>query len=98
MKLGHWDPEIRILTSKTLAKLSTISVNHSISILRMLIPQCISLNMSQRHGSVLAVSEMMYAISLTDHVIEADLVEEISQLVFKIDKARLYRYWWARRL
>jgi hypothetical protein len=87
----HWDYDVRVLTSKALGRLSRLNIDFGISTLQEVLPMCLSSNMSQRHGAVLSVAEIVSSISFCNHEFTPELIEEISQVVFKIDKARLYR-------
>jgi hypothetical protein len=79
-KLNHWDIDIRTLASKAIAKLcvsqlqnltqrSEFSGDFSgstiISLVRQLLADCLSANLPKRHGSLLAISEIILALSVT---------------------------------
>lgn len=99
VKLSHWDVEIRSLAAKSLGKLAVLDVELAIDNLREIMAQCMSTQPTVRHGSLLAVAEVVMALSLhlgealdqRDSVIPDEVIEEVVQLVPKLDKARLYR-------
>ena len=62
----------------------------------MLLPKCLASSLAARHGAVLALAELVLASSLrrpgsTEALLPSDVLAEITTLVPRIDKARLYR-------
>jgi hypothetical protein len=97
-KLVHWDEEIRVLASKGLARLAHINKDNTILLLRSIVADGLSTNFARRHGSLLGVAEIMLGLSecaeVTDNsetFIPKDILDDIIQLIPRIDKARLYR-------
>lgn len=102
VKLSHWDVEIRSLAAKALGKLATLDAHLAVTNLREVMSQCMSSQPTVRHGSLLAVAEVVSALCLTvadsdaselyAGALSEEVVDEIVQLVPKLDKARMYRY------
>lgn len=94
-KLFHWDKDIRYLSSISLGGLVTLDHVFFIeTVLPYLIKFCTHDNLFVRHGAVLGVGEIVLAVYMeTDSniLLPEHLLAPISQLVFCIEKARLYR-------
>lgn len=97
-KLVHWDEEIRVLASKGLARLAHINKDNTIVLLHSIVADGLSTNFARRHGALLGVAELMLGLSecaeVTDNsetFIPKDILDDIIQLIPRIDKARLYR-------
>jgi hypothetical protein len=91
IKISHWDEEIRILASKAIAKLSVIDPALSLEKLKELSVTCTSTQLFLRHGSILAVAEVLFALVSHGVSIDKNLLEFIPNIVSNIEKARLYR-------
>jgi hypothetical protein len=99
VKLSHWDVEIRSLTAKALGSLALLDLSLAVENLREIMAQCMSSQPTVRHGSLLAVAEVVMALSLRagdvaegrESVLPEEVAEEVVQLVPKLDKARLFR-------
>lgn len=95
-KLSHWDETIRSLAAEGLAKLTPMDVGNMIPIVRSLIIDATSSNLASRHGALLGLAHIILALSQCSaasgiQVLEADVMEDLINLVPKLDKARLYR-------
>lgn len=102
-KLDHWDKEIRILAAKSLARLILLeqkfydkddknqNFKDNYDMLELLLNNCLSDNISLRHGSLLATGYVLRAFSLRGIEIPSKLIEQIENLVPNIEKKRLYR-------
>jgi len=99
-KLFHWDPEIRDLSSVSLRGLATMEPAHfAKTVLPCLVGYAMHENLFVRHGAVIGVAEIVLAlggdneegIENTGSGISEELIASISDLVFAIEKARLYR-------
>lgn len=87
----HWDADMRALAASALA--SFVPINHAATLqhLGALVASCTSQNLNLRHGSLLAVSELLFALSAEFVVISEPTVASIKEVVPAIEKARLYR-------
>ncbi|XP_045480328.1 tubulin-specific chaperone D [Harmonia axyridis] len=64
-KVDHWDVSIRELTAKALHNLAASDPNHMVkSVLPTLFTQAYSINLNGRHGAVLAIGEIVHALSI----------------------------------
>lgn len=64
-KVDHWDTNIRELTSKALHNLTQCAPDYMLSIvLPALFDKANSIDLNSRHGSVLAIGEILHAMSL----------------------------------
>jgi hypothetical protein len=94
-KLFHWDKDIRYLSSISLGRLVTLDRVFFIeTVLPYLIKFCTHENLFVRHGAVLGVGEIVLALYMETNsniLVPEHLLVPISQLVFTIEKARLYR-------
>lgn len=94
-KLFHWDTDIRILSSKSLQKLTPLEPMYFIeTVLPFLVECATNDNLFVRHGAVNGISEITMALSETDYFhtfFESSISSSITSLVFEIEKKRLYR-------
>jgi len=87
-KLFHWDIEIRKLASISLGMLTSLEPQYFIkTVLPNLIPLCIDENLFVRHGALIGIAEIILTLEDVDGIDN----ESLAQLVFKIEKERLYR-------
>jgi hypothetical protein len=94
VKLGHWDRDIRLLAAKALGKLAQLDQDLAVDNLRKVIVHCMSPLANLRHGSLLAVGEIVLSLCLETNspfLFPLDLADDIAQLVPRLDKARMYR-------
>lgn len=86
-KINHWDIAIRDLSAKTLHKLTGREPSYTArSVLPKLFEKTSSIDINQRHGTVLAIGEIVLKLKqlekTTDIVfLTAELVEQLSNLV-----------------
>ena len=96
VKLSHWDSEIRSLAAKALGRLAELDADLAQANLRKVISRCTASQPTVRHGSLLAVAEVVLSLSLRQDgsasVLSDEVIEEIVQIVPSLDKARLYRW------
>ena len=90
-KICHWEPEMRSLASKALAELAIINTTRTIAALEKLLESSFSTNFTTRHGSILSVAEITLALCHCDVSLSDSQIENIVNLVPKLDKARLFR-------
>lgn len=86
-KINHWDIAIRDLSAKTLHKLTAREPSYTAkSVLPKLFEKTSSIDINQRHGTVLAIGEIVLKLKqlekTTDIIfLTAELVEQLSNLV-----------------
>lgn len=90
-KAFHWDEDIRALAAQGLASLVYLDPDLGLDTLNYLIPLCTSSVFTKRHGSVVAVSAVVLALSGTSAVLSGPLIHGIVDIVPALDKARLFR-------
>ncbi|GJQ72923.1 hypothetical protein Trydic_g1566 [Trypoxylus dichotomus] len=97
-KVNHWDIAIRELTAKALHNLTPRAPEYVINvILPELFNKSKTIDLNSRHGSVLAIGEVMYALSkvatsknvIVEDYIGANLLENTKNLV-PLFKEKLY--------
>lgn len=93
VKLGHWDPEIRSLSAKSLGQLSRLDATLTVSNLREILVHCMSSIPNLRHGSLLAIGEIVQAhiFHNSSQDLPTDLVTEITEIILKLEKGRMFR-------
>jgi hypothetical protein len=65
-KVDHWDCVIRELTAKTLHNLTLKAPSYMVStVLPALFEKTTSIDLNSRHGAVLAIGEIVHALSIT---------------------------------
>jgi hypothetical protein len=85
-KVTHWDKQIRELASKAMSKLCDRDPQYiTNTILHQLIPNTIASDLNTRHGSLLAVAEIVLAIPEHGHQ------DAIRNIVPSIEAKKLYR-------
>ena len=89
--VSHWDENMRALGSQALARLAKIHPQKGKALLKSLLSSSTSPSIAVRHGSVLAISEVVLELIAQGTDISTELNDEIVDLVLKLDKARLYR-------
>ncbi|XP_043244301.1 tubulin-specific chaperone D-like [Amphibalanus amphitrite] len=63
-KINHWDGAIREVTAKALHNLTPCAVDYTAGyVMDMLRPHCLGIDLNARHGAVLAVAEVVHALS-----------------------------------
>lgn len=67
-KVNHWDPAIRELTSKTLHKLTAREPDYMANeVLPKLFSKTSSIDINERHGTVLAIGEIVAKLSILEN-------------------------------
>jgi tubulin-specific chaperone D len=90
VKTGHWDTAIRELTAKALNKLAPRNVNYMAStVLTKLIEQTDSIDVNLRHGSVLAIGEVLLKIELS--LVSPKNINLLNNLIIKFQKREQFR-------
>lgn len=89
-KVNHWDEEIRVITSKAIARLLMVDATSAGERLRKLLPYCSSARLADRHGGLLAVANILFCLSKTQ-ALDEDIVQQIEALLVGAEKARLFR-------
>lgn len=88
-KVGHWDTAIRELTAKTLHKLTAREPKHIVAeVMPKLFAKTSSIDVNERHGSVLAIGEIIAKLKQLEIdanspgvFIKSDLMQELNGLV-----------------
>lgn len=94
-KIDHWDIVIRELTAKALHNLTSKCMEYMVStVLPTLFKKTTSIDLNSRHGAVLAIGEIIYALSKLpkDQTIEDVLnMREIENLIPEFRKKFYFR-------
>jgi hypothetical protein len=94
-KLYHWDINIRILSSKTLHKLTPLDPRYiCANVIPTLLENSLDENnLFNRHGAVLGLAEIVLALSEHDELsfLPNNIEELLTELVPTIERKRLYR-------
>jgi hypothetical protein len=91
-KIAHWDKAIRDLSSKALYKLCDRDMTYiSDKIVPILIPNTVSSDLNMRHGSVLALAELILALSENGYKFDDILQKKLCDVIPTIDAKKLYR-------
>ena len=97
LKLHHWDSEIRIVASQSLARVSQLNPFYCVNqILPTLLEKSFNDDLVVRHGSLLGAAEIFLSLGELNLVEDSNIVDDdmkvsIIELVPSIEKARLYR-------
>ena len=90
VKLFHWDPVIRQLSSKSMHGLASLDPTFMKEIV---MPSLVKKSMHQdlfvRHGALLGLAEVVLALGETEY--NEVLLTDLTELVIAIEKLRLYR-------
>ena len=95
VKIRHWDPAVRALAAKSLAALAVSAPLDASWVndvaLPALLPGTTSPELFTRHGSILALAELVLAAASTPAlVIPQATLDEVRNVVVKAEKARAY--------
>lgn len=86
-KVDYWDSNIRELTAKALHNLTPKNADFMISsVLPSLLEKTYSIDLNARHGSILAIGEIVLALSYIaklDSLLKEDLLESIKLIISK---------------
>lgn len=89
IKLFHWDIDIRTLASRSLHELTPMDTEFTTkSVIPHLLVKSTNSELNVRHGAVLGLSEIILALK---DVLADELLVDLSELVVKLEKLRLYR-------
>ncbi|XP_044761611.1 tubulin-specific chaperone D [Coccinella septempunctata] len=97
-KVDHWDVGIRELTAKALHNLTASDPNHMVQkVLPALFAQAYTINLNGRHGAVIAIGEIVHALSVIangkkakiDTYLNDDLLGKLRGLI-RIFREKLY--------
>ncbi|XP_069674548.1 tubulin-specific chaperone D [Periplaneta americana] len=100
MKIGHWDTVIRELTAKALHNLTPKAPNYMAeAVLRILLEKASSIDLNTRHGSVMAIAEILHALSLVarengskiQDTVGLGIVEQVRDLVPNFRERQQFR-------
>lgn len=94
-KLFHWDADIRTLSSKSLQRLTLLEPTYFVqTVLPHLVECATNDNLCVRHGAVQGIAEITVALSESEQYqafYASSTSSSITNLVFEIEKKRLYR-------
>uniref|UniRef100_A0A6P7FPZ1 Tubulin-specific chaperone D n=1 Tax=Diabrotica virgifera virgifera TaxID=50390 RepID=A0A6P7FPZ1_DIAVI len=99
-KVDHWDPSIRELTAKALHNLTSNNLEYMVlSVLPSLLEKTNTIDLNARHGSVISIGEVLYAISkITKNQckpisssISEDILEKVKALIPKFKEKQYFR-------
>lgn len=93
LKTGHWDIAIRELTAKALSKLTHHNPSYmATSVLQRLFAKTDSIDVNLRHGSLLAIGEVILALTELDRsLISSDVLENLNGTVLKFQTREQFR-------
>lgn len=93
VKTAHWDTAIRELTAKTLNKLTNRALKYmSETVLNQLIEKTDSIDVNVRHGSVMAIGEIVLALSkLNPSSITEKVMGCLNGLIIKFQTREQFR-------
>lgn len=93
LKTGHWDITIRELTAKALHTLTHHNPRHlADSVLPKLFENTSSIDVNLRHGSVMAIGEILLALERDDKsLISTNIIEELNKLVMQFHTREQFR-------
>ncbi|CCI43796.1 unnamed protein product [Albugo candida] len=93
-KLSHWDVKIRKLSAIAMGRITALDPAFA---LHHLIPNLCQRSISPkeevitRHGSILAISEMVYCLTQIPSFIDGELQKTLKQVVIHVEERRLFR-------
>lgn len=92
-KINHWDIAIRELSAKALNKLTHRDPEYfSTKVLPLLVTKTDSIDIHMRHGAVLAIGEIVLALSAINSIYITDEIKaDLSQLVIKFQNREQFR-------
>lgn len=99
-KVDHWDVAIRELAGKALHNLTSKAPEYmASSVLPQLLSRTTSIDLNARHGAVLAIAELLHALSLVGkdrnqsilEIVGESLVQEVCSLVPKFKERGQFR-------
>ncbi|KAL0271366.1 UNVERIFIED_CONTAM: hypothetical protein PYX00_008475 [Menopon gallinae] len=82
-KVDHWDVAIRELTSSALFNMTPLNADYMMDfVIPALLKKTKSVDLNCRHGSVIALAEVIHALKLLNRDVSQEVIEEIRQLVY----------------
>ncbi|KAK2172898.1 hypothetical protein NP493_921g01087 [Ridgeia piscesae] len=100
VKISHWDRNIRELCAEGLHCLTARAPQYMTSeVLPWLVSKCLDMDLTMRHGAILATSAVTHALALqawSQHkeiadLVDKDTVENIRNVIPKLHEARWFR-------
>lgn len=90
-KVDHWDVAIRELTASALHNLTPLVPDYlAEAILPILLAKTELLNLNVRHGSIIAIAEIVHALSLLKKSIDSENLEKIKNLIYLYKEKRYF--------
>ncbi|XP_017771538.1 PREDICTED: tubulin-specific chaperone D [Nicrophorus vespilloides] len=92
-KVVHWDIAIRELSAKALHNLAPLAVDYMVgTVLPMLFEKSRSIDLNSRHGSILAIGDIIHAISqVSEDALNESILMEVKDLVPKYRERHFFR-------
>ncbi|CAH1400055.1 unnamed protein product [Nezara viridula] len=92
-KIEHWDIAIRDLSAKALHNMTKHAPQYMLEIvLPTLLQKTNSIDANVRHGSIISIGEIVYALSLIDELcIGKELVCAINEIVKNVKKKHMFK-------
>lgn len=93
LKTGHWDISIRELTAKALNKLAHHNPEYMATIvLKKLFEKTESIDVNLRHGTILAIGEVILALTELDNsLVSVETLESLNNLIIKFQIREQFR-------
>jgi hypothetical protein len=91
VSMSHWDRDMRDLAGKALACLVPCCASIVVAQLPEIVHRCTSANLCVRHGALVALAELLFAVTAHGEALSEELVAAVLGVVPAIEKARLYR-------
>ncbi|CAG4914997.1 unnamed protein product [Colias eurytheme] len=100
LKVDHWDPALRDLAARALARLADKVPDYmATEVLPVLIKKTESIDLNVRHGAILAIGEVIFALSeiklpdgnLASSLVLADVWEAVRALVGRLHARQQFR-------
>ncbi|CAG9762163.1 unnamed protein product [Ceutorhynchus assimilis] len=91
-KVDHWDSSIRELTAKALHNLTPQAPEYMIDkILPSLLEKTTSIDLNNRHGAVIAIGQIIYALSKDNLPLPESILQSIKGLIQKFNASQYFR-------
>lgn len=90
-KVDHWDVAIRELAASALHNLTPLAPDYvANTVLPALLQKTKSIDLNCRHGSVIAIGEVIYALKLLSYDIELEFLDKIKNLIYFYKEKRYF--------
>lgn len=90
-KVDHWDAAIRELTASALHNLTSLAPDYMLNtVLCKLLEKTKSSDLNCRHGAVISIGEIIYALFLLKKNVHAKIIEGIRELIYYYREKRYF--------